>query len=29
MRRYGSRRIGYRAMYVQESNLVVGSIDRT
>jgi hypothetical protein len=28
-RRYGSGQIGYRAMYVQIGNPVVGSIDRT
>jgi hypothetical protein len=29
MRRYGSGRIGYRAMYVRIGNLVVYSINRT
>jgi hypothetical protein len=29
VRRYGSRRIGYRAMYVRIGNPVVCSIDRT
>jgi hypothetical protein len=29
MRRYGSGRIGYRAMYVRIGNPVVCSIDRT
>jgi hypothetical protein len=29
VRRYSSRRIGYRAMYVQIGNPVVCSIDRT
>jgi hypothetical protein len=29
VRRYGSGRIGYRAMYVRIGNLVVCSIDRT
>jgi hypothetical protein len=29
VRRYGSRRIGYRAMYVRIGNLVVCSINRT
>jgi hypothetical protein len=29
VRRYGSRQIGYRAMYVQIGNPVVRSINRT
>jgi hypothetical protein len=29
VRRYGSRRIRYRAMYVRIGNPMVGSIDRT